>query len=146
MAIVNQHSYEKDFYAWTAHSAELLRHRQFDEIDIENIAEEIESMGKSARRELINRFAVLLAHLLKWKFQPERRSNSWKNTIEEQRDEILELIEDSPSLKYELNEKIERAYKRAILIASTETGMTKETFPKACPFSLDDSVNFNFLP
>ncbi len=139
-------SYEKDFYAWTSHNAELLRHKKFDEIDIENIAEEIESMGKSTKRELINRFAILLAHLLKWQFQPERRSNSWKNTIEEQRDEIIELIEDSPSLKYELNEKIERAYRRATLIASTETGMTKETFPKTCPFTLDDSLNFDFLP
>jgi len=145
--IATEHkSYEKDFCAWAFRSAELLRNKQFGEIDIENIAEEIESMGKSARRELTNRLAVLFAHLLKWKFQPERRGNSWKNSIEEQRDEIIELIEDSPSLKYELNDKLERAYKRGVLIASTETEMPKEMFPENCPFTLEDCLNIDFLP
>lgn len=138
--------YNSDFYAWALHNAELIRQGKLSEVDLENVAEEIESMGKSDKRELINRFAVLLSHLLKWQFQPERRSNSWKYTIEEQRDEVLELIEDSPSLKHELNQKIERAYKKAVLLAATETGMGKDIFPKVCTFSLEAALNSDYFP
>jgi hypothetical protein len=146
MSTITPSGYEKDFYAWTFHTADLLRHRKFEELDIENIAEEIESMGKSTKRELINRLAVLLAHLIKWKFEKERRCNSWKSTIVEQREETNGLIEDSPSLKYELNEKLDRAYVRAIKIASTEMGVSKDLFPKTCPFSLNESLNVDFFP
>src|SRR5262245_7533678 len=127
--------YEQDFYAWTIHNAKLLREGKLSEVDIEHIAEEIESMGKSERRELINRLAVLIAHLLKWQFQEERRSNSWKYTIEEQRDEVLELLEESPSLKYEIKGKLDRAYGKAILWAATEMGVNKSVFKDECPFS-----------
>src|SRR5262249_9120310 len=108
--------------------------------------EEIESMGKSTRRELISRLAVLLAHLIKWKFQSERRSNSWKGTIEEQRYEVIGLIEDSPSLKHEINEKLDSAYKRAVNMASTEMGVSIDVFPKTCCFSLDQCLNNEFFP
>jgi hypothetical protein len=138
--------YEKDFYAWTIHNAKLLREGKLSEVDIEHIAEEIESMGKSERRELINRLAVLIAHLLKWQFQQERRSNSWKYTIEEQRDEVLELIEESPSLKYEIQEKLDRAYRKAILWAATEMGVNKSIFKDECPFSLETVLNKDFYP
>lgn len=138
--------YEKDFYAWTIHNAKLLREGKLSEVDIEHIAEEIESMGKSERRELINRLAVLIAHLLKWQFQQERRSNSWKYTIEEQRDEVLELIEESPSLKYEIQEKIDRAYRKAILWAATEMGVNKSIFKDECPFSFETVLNKDFYP
>jgi len=138
--------YEKDFYAWTTHNAKLLRQGKFSEIDVEHIAEEIESMGKSEKRELISRLAVLLAHLLKWQFQPERQSNSWKYTIEEQRDEVLELFEESPSLKHEIEEKLERAYRKAILWAATEMGVNKSIFQEKCPFSLEKTLNKNFYP
>lgn len=142
---INQ-EYEKDFYAWAIHNAQLLREGKLSEIDIENIAEEIESMGKSEKRELINRLAVLISHLLKWKFQPDRRSNSWKYTIEEQRDEVLELIEDSPSLKYDLAQQVSRSYKKAVLFAATETNIGKEMFPKNCPFSLEQTLDPTFFP
>jgi len=141
-----QKEYEKDFYAWTIHNAKLLREGKLSEVDIEHIAEEIESMGKSERRELINRLAVLIAHLLKWQFQQERRSNSWKYTIEEQRDEVLELIEESPSLKYEIQEKLNRAYRKAILWAATEMGVNKSIFEDECPFSLEKVLNKDFYP
>jgi hypothetical protein len=141
-----QKEYEKDFYAWTVHNAKLLREGKLSEVDIEHIAEEIESMGKSERRELINRLAVLIAHLLKWQFQPERRSNSWKYTIEEQRDEVLELIEESPSLKHEIEEKLNRAYRKAILWAATEMGVNKSIFKDECPFSLEKALNKDFYP
>ena len=138
--------YEQDFYAWITHNVKLLREGNLSEIDVEHIAEEIESMGKSEKRELINRLAVLIAHLLKWQYQQERRSNSWKYTIEEQRDEVLELFEESPSLKYEIQEKLDRAYRKATLWAATEMGVNKSIFKNKCPFSLENVLNKDYFP
>ncbi len=138
--------YEKDFYAWTVHNAQLLREGRLSEVDLEHVAEEIESMGKSEKRELVNRLGVLITHLLKWKLQKEKRSNSWKYTIEEQRDEVLELLEESPSLKYEVQEKLNRAYRKSILWAATEMGVSKSMFDKECPFTLENILNQNFYP
>src|SRR3990167_3695334 len=112
--------YEQDFYASITHNVKLLREGNLSEIDVEHIAEEIESMGKSEKRELINRLAVLIAHLLKWKFQSMRRSNSWKYTIKEQRLRLMRLIKDSPSLKYELEKNIDESYEDACYIALSE--------------------------
>lgn len=141
-----QHEYSKDFYAWALHNAELIRRGKLSEVDLENIAEEIESMGKSERRELINRLAILIAHLLKWHFQPERRGNSWKYTIKTQRFEVTELLNDSPSLKYELDKQLEHAYEKALLLAVNETGLSQDTFPDSCPFSLEQSLDSTFFP
>ena len=138
--------YEQDFYAWTVHNVKLLREGKLSEIDVKHIAEEIESMGKSEKRELINRLAVLLAHLLKWQFQPERQSNSWKYTIEEQRHEVLDLLEESPSLTHESEDKLDRAYRKAILLAATEMGVNKSIFQDKCPFPLEKVLNQNFYP
>ena len=140
------HGYDKDFYAWAIHNAEMIRHGNLSEIDLENVAEEIESMGRSNKRELINRLAVLFAHLLKWQFQSERRSNSWKYTIEEQRFELKDLLKESPSLKHEIEEQVNHAYLKALLIATKETGFPRETFPKRCPFSLKQALNELFFP
>ncbi|EQD45100.1 protein containing DUF29, partial [mine drainage metagenome] len=92
-------TYDKDVVAWANEQAALLRAGKFSAIDIEHIAEEIEDVGKSEQRELASRMAVLLAHLLKWQFQPEHRSNSWMRTIKEQRRAIAAHIEETPSLK-----------------------------------------------
>lgn len=146
MAAKIQQEYDKDFYAWTIHNAKLMREGKWSEVDLEHVAEEIESMGKSDKRELINRFAILLAHLLKWKFQPERRGNSWKNTIKTQRLDVSELLIDSPSLNHELDKQIEYAYEKALLIAVNETGLTQDTFPKTCSFSLSECLDFEFFP
>jgi Domain of unknown function DUF29 len=132
-----QDEYNKDFYAWALHSAELIREGKFSELDVENLAEELESMGKSERRELISRLAILIAHLLKWQFQPERRCNSWKYTIEEQQLKVTELLEESPSLKYELETKLSDAYKQAVLIAAKETNLDRKVFPEKCFFDLE---------
>lgn len=141
-----QREYDKDFYAWTLHNAELIREGKFSEIDVENIAEELESMGRNDKRELLNRFAVLIAHLLKWQFQPERRGNSWKYTIAEQRFELADLLEESPSLKSELDKKLDHAYQKALLIAIKETGFSKTKFAKKCPFTLKQLLNSDFMP
>ena len=146
MAKKDQHNYEKDFYAWAIYNARLLREGKLSEVDIENIAEEIESMGRSERRELINQLTVLLAHLLKWEFQPERKTHSWKYTIKEQRSRVEELLQDSPSLKKSLTENLNQAYENSISIAAGETGLTEKKFPKKCPYSLKEALNKDFFP
>lgn len=138
--------YETDFYAWTLHNTRLLREGKLSEIDSLHIAEEIESMGKSEKRELINRLAILMAHLLKWQFQPMRRSKSWTLTIKNQRIELSDFLEDSPSLKKELEAKFQHAYEKAILIASEQSGIDENEFPKRPPFTLKECLKSSYFP
>lgn len=142
----NNHEYNQDFYKWAMHSAELIRERKFSEIDIEHIAEELESMGRNNKRELINQLSILMAHLLKWKYQEIRRSKSWMLTIKNQRFEIEDLLEESPSLKQEITNKFDHAYQKATLLAAAETGIEESEFPKKSPFSLDECLDESFLP
>ena len=147
MGTFNQHfSYDKDFYAWTTENASLLRKKRFEEIDVDNIAEEIESMGKSNKRSLFSHLSVLIAHLLKWKFQKIRRSKSWTLTIKNQRFEITDLLKESPSLKNEILQQFDHAYKKSLIIASEQTGIDEDDLPKICPFSLAECLDDNFLP
>lgn len=138
--------YESDFYAWANQQAALLRSGHLSEADIENIAEEIETMGRSEKRELINRLQILLMHLLKWQFQPTRRGTSWQLTIREQRIRLREHLKDNPSLKHMLDDSIESAFLIAVLSAANETGLDTEAFPKACPYSFSQMVDDNFWP
>lgn len=146
MSSKTHYQYDQDFYAWTIDSAKLIRAGKFSEIDIEHLAEEIESMGKSEKRELIHRLAVLIAHLLKWQFQPGRRSNSWKYTIKEQRLRLLDLLEESPSLKNDLKIKLKSIYEQALAISLRDTGLDEKNLPTACPFSIKQTLDLNFLP
>jgi len=138
--------YEQDLYQWFTTNAELINQGKFAQVDTENLVEELEAMGRSERRALISRTSVLLAHLLKWQFQPEMRSNSWKYTIAEQRRRMLRLLDDSPSLRPKLIEKLPDAYDDAILTAAKETQLDKTVFPRTCPFSLEQVMDENFLP
>jgi hypothetical protein len=138
--------YEKDFYEWALKNAELLRQGRLSEIDVENIAEELESMGKSERRELISRLVVLFMHLLKWEHQPKLRSRSWSGTIVEQRTQIELLLKDSPSLRREIDPKIEDAYRIAVKRMEKETGISKKDLPDICPYSLDQAMDDDFWP
>lgn len=135
--------YAQDFYRWLLRNADLIRQGNFTEVDRENVAEELEAMGKREQRELINRFAVLLAYLLKWQYQKEWRSASWSDTIIEQRLQIQQLLEDSPSLTHELQAKIERAYQLARSIAAKETRVDSGIFPTQCPFAEQDMLDEN---
>jgi hypothetical protein len=139
-------TYEQDFYAWAIHNAELLRQGRLSEIDVEHIAEELECMGRSEKRELMRRLGVLLAHLLKWVYQPHRRSRSWRATIEGQREDLKALLEESPSLKPELEQKLNEAYRRAKIEAEKQTGIHKNRFPETCPFSLKEALDNDFWP
>lgn len=138
--------YEQDFYRWLVENANLVRERRFAEIDVENIAEELEAMGRSEKRALINRLAVLLMHLLKWQFQAAKRSHSWKYTIKEQRRKVLKLLAESPSLQHELQKRLAEAYDDAIFKAAKETGFDQTKFPPHCPFSVEQVLDDNFWP
>jgi len=131
-------NYEKDFYGWLQKQAGLLRSGNLKEADIEHIAEEIESMGKSEKRELVSRLTILLMHLLKWDHQPSRRSKSWYFTILEQRRKIQRHMEDNPSLKAKLDEVLADAYYYALLKAMAETGLEEGTFSSKCPYEYDE--------
>ena len=138
--------YEQDFYAWTQQQAQLLKAGRLDECDLEHLIGEIESMGASERRELINRLAILLAHLLKWHYQPNYRGRSWQLTIKEQRRQLLRLLDDNPSLKARFEEFIPMAYGDAILLAAKETGFEESIFPNTCPYSMMEILADNYLP
>ncbi len=143
---MNRSLYQEDYYSWLQENAQLIREKKFSEIDADNLIEELESMGKSEKRELSSRLTVLLMHLLKWQYQAVKRSTSWRNTIAVQRIDIRELLEDSPSLETEISGKIAVAYEKAKLAAEVETGIEKQNFPAECPFSLEQILDETFLP
>jgi len=143
---VTANLYESDFYAWTNEQSVLLRAGNLASADITNIAEEIESMGRSEKRELINHLKVLLLHLLKWQFQPALRGRSWRLTIEGQRKELDEHLADNPSLKSKLNDAIISAYGHALIAAEKETELARSTFPPECPYTFAQLVDDTYLP
>lgn len=128
--------YDEDFFVWTQRQAVLLRQGQLSEIDVANLAEEIESMGKRDRRAIVSHLTLLLLHLLKWQYQPERRGTSWKLSIRNARDDVDAIVEDSPSLHRQLPEFIQAIYPKARRNAADETGLALETFPESCPFTV----------
>lgn len=126
--------YDRDFLAWTQDQADALRRRSSNELDWENLLEEIESLGKQQRNELRSHLIVLLVHLLKWRLQPERRGRSWELTITEQRREAERLVAENPSLKPEVDELVESAYRIARLRAARQTRLSIKAFPEGNPF------------
>jgi Domain of unknown function DUF29 len=142
----NSVKYEEDFYAWTVEQSRLLRSGELSAIDVANIAEEIESMGRSDRRELKSRLVVLLMHLSKWRHQPGGRSRSWSATIEEQRLQIEGILGESPSLRPSVAAMLIEAHAIARARAIAETGLADEAFPEVCPFTADEVLSRAFLP
>lgn len=139
--------YDKDFYQWTEVTAAYLKFKQFEKLDLANLIEEVESLGRNDRDKLISSLKVLLAHLLKWQFQPTRRTKSWENTIFMERSNIAEYLEDIPSLEQFLTDEwVEKAYRRGLKTAIKETELDKSVFPKQCPYSLDQIRDEDFLP
>ena len=138
--------YDRDFFAWAGEQAALLRAGRLAEADIAHIAEEIESMGRSEKRELVSRLKVLLVHLLKWQFQPGGRGNSWRLTIAEQRREVAEHLDDNPSLRARLAEAMASAYGGAVLTAARETNLDPGTFPEGCPWDYATIMDPGFWP
>ncbi len=137
--------YDADFYAWTQAQAQQLRLRQWDALDLDNV-EEIESLGRQERRELVKRLGILLGHLLKWQFQPNRRGNSWRSTIRIQRREVIQRLKDNPSLKPYLLERLQSAYEAGLDLAVQEINLPYETFPTDCPYSFEQAIDADFFP
>ena len=141
---MNPIEYQTDFYAWTQQQAELLRNKKIGQLDWCNLAEEIEDMGRSEKRQLESRLEVLIMHLLKWQFQPNLRSRSWQLTIKEQRLRLEKLLAENPSLKSKLTDTKEKVYPLAVISAERETGLS--LFPEVCPYDLTDILAPEFLP
>jgi hypothetical protein len=139
-------TYEHDIVAWAKEQAYLLRSGQLSVLDIEHLAEEIEDVGKSEQRELASRMAILLSHLLKWQYQPERRGSSWQRTIKEQRKAVLRRLKNTPSLKVSINdtEWLEDAWGDAVSITIHETGM--DCFSEVCPWTIANILSEDWLP
>jgi hypothetical protein len=133
--------YEQDFYQWTQEQAALLKAGALSQIDIENLIEEVEDMGKSQKSELLNRLVVLITHLLKCDYQPERMGKSWELTIKEQRLRIHDHISANPSLKSILGTAVTDAYRYARLKAARETRLPLEIFPEDCKYEIDAVIN-----
>jgi hypothetical protein len=137
--------YNQDYYQWLIDTAKLLKEKEFTKLDLENLIEEIESLGKSEKRAISSNLIILILHLLKWRYQPEKRSNSWKSSIREHRRRIQELVTDSPSLKNYLPEILADSYLAAKKQAGDETGLSLVAFPEESPFSLTECLDEDFL-
>ena len=142
------YTYEQDFVGWLNTQAELLKTGKVNELDIKNLVEEIEAMGRSEKRELENRMIILVMHLLKWTFQPNYQSRSWANTINEQRRRIGRVIKDSPSLKNSLNdtEWFNDIWQSALYQAVSETGLDIKIFPEQPIWTTQKILVDDFFP
>jgi hypothetical protein len=138
--------YDADFAEWTRRNAELLRSGRVAEADLAHIAEEIEDMGKRERRSLQKHFMRLIEHLLKWEYQPERRSSSWARTIVIQRGDIQQILVENPSFRPALSDTVAQAYRRAVSAVAVVIKMSSDEFPEACPYTLDQLLDESFLP
>jgi len=138
--------YDRDYYGWTEGQAEAVERAPLQETDFSNVAEEIKDLGKSEERELENRLKILLSHLLKWKYQPEKQCNSWRASVQEQRVAVRRLLRKSPSLQPKTVEILPDAFEEARYAAEAETGLDDGMFPKDCPWSFDQCVDEQFWP
>ncbi|MEH3147652.1 MAG: DUF29 domain-containing protein [Methylobacterium frigidaeris] len=137
-------AYSDDLYTWAMEQAALLRAGDFSALDRENLAEEIESLGRSEFNGLVGAWRVLLLHMLKWDHQPDRRSRSWALSIRAQRDAAADVLTDNPGLKGRLDEALERAYRGARTLAAQETGLPLARFPERCPYGRDEMATRAF--
>jgi hypothetical protein len=138
--------YDQDFYGWIQHHIALLRQGRWAEIDTEILIEELDSMARRDRHELVSHLIILIAHLLKWQYQAEHRSRSWRSSIIEQRKQVIRQLKLSPSLKPFLMDAIQEAYPDGVDIAMKETRLPKSTFPNTCPYTLEQLFDDEYYP
>ena len=141
-----QTDYEDDFEQWCYEQAELLRQRRFSEVDLTNVVEELEDMGKNQRCALSSSYRVLVAHLLKWHFQTQLRSRSWESTIDRERDNIVDYEKMNPSLGADAKQIVEGIYRRSVREAAKETELPKSAFPLDCPYAVEQIRDFDWMP
>lgn len=144
--VIAESLYEADFYAWTQEQATLLHNQQWSQLDLTNLIEEIESLGKQQRQELRNRLSILLGHLLKWEYQTQQRSRSWLATIRIQRRDTCRLLSENPSLKPYFEAALLEAFQNGRDLAMAETNLPEDTFPQACPYGLAQILSDRFYP
>jgi len=138
--------YDRDFYLWIETTSKLLRDGKLHELDIDNLAEEIETMGRSEKRAIASNLEILLTHLLKYKYQPEKRTNSWLYTIYEHRKRLRKAFQESPSLRRYFETVFAECYREARNLAAIETGVDRDRFPVSSPFSLEETLDSDYLP
>lgn len=138
--------YDTDFYEWTQETAAKVRERRFDEVDAEALAEEIEDLGKRDAREVNSRLQVVILHLLKLQYQPEKRTDSWTESVGRERSVLEGILEDSESLRAKALEALPRTYARARRDAARETKLPVATFPAKCPYTLEQLLDHDYLP
>ena len=139
-------TYTTDFNKWVEQTAQLLRSRRWQDLDIQHLIEEVEDLGKSERRGVASQLTRLLLHLLKWQYQPQRRSDSWLDSITDARTQIDLAIADSPSLRSHPEEQLKQSYQRARRQAAKQSKMPLEVFPEDCPYALDLVLDEDWLP
>jgi hypothetical protein len=141
--------HDEDFYGWAMAEAQLLKQGKFNEADMDKIIEEIETLGRSNKRELVNRLGVLIAHLMKWQYKDHMEASywkSWKGTIIRQRIDLSDLLEENPSLKSQVKEAMPKAYKYALAIIEEETPLNLKTLPSECPYNFEQLMDDGFYP
>lgn len=139
-------SYAQDFNQWTTETANLLRDRRWAEIDLDHLIEEVQDLGKRERRAIESYLTIILIHLLKWQYQPQRRSDSWTTSINNSRVQIEAEAEDSPSLKDYPTEVLDKAYTKARRKAAQQTDLSLDVFPAQCPYLIDQILKDEWLP
>lgn len=139
-------TYDDDFYGWCLEQAALVRAGRLGELDRENVAEELESLGNEQPHSLRSHYLVLLLHLLKWRFQPKRRTRSWAGTIVRERGNAVERLAGNRGLEQHKRRLFVEAYRRARIEAVAETGLSPATFPPECPFTFDQALDDEFWP
>ena len=138
--------YDEDFNSWVNSTIELLQQKRFDELDIKNLIAEVASMGNNDKKSIKSNLRILLMHLLKWQYQPDKRTNSWRTTIKEHRNRLEDDFADSPSLKNYFLEVFNECYQKARDLASSETGLSLAVLPVECSFDVDIVMKSDFFP
>ncbi len=139
-------AYDTDYGLWLAEQINHLKTHEWEHLDVDNLIEELEALNKSDKRELYSYLVVLLAHLLKWQYQPQNRSGSWESSIDNSRNRIARLFKDRPSLKPYISEILAETYLEAVVWASKETKLEKQIFPLECPYYLEQILDPDFFP
>jgi hypothetical protein len=138
--------YERDYHAWVLKTVALLKEGRFEALDLVNLMDELESMARRDKKSLRSDLRIVLLHLLKWQYQPQRRSGGWEESIDEHRLRILDDLQDSPSLKPYLLEVFASVYAQARKLAAKQTRLPVETFPKQCPYTVEQVLEEDFMP
>ena len=143
---MNKTLYDQDYYLWLEHTTQLLKQGKFSGVDIPNLIDEIEGLTQNQKQALKNNLRVVLMHLLKYQYQPEKITNSWVNSINEHRDRIYDILDDSPSLEQYIRDELSRVYGRARRRTSRETQKSLDVFPTECPFTIKQALDEDYFP